>query len=425
MMQRVSASRVFARAAVPAVSASAQARNLNIHEYSSKQLLNEFGCKTEFGIMCESMEEVKAACAKIKTDKKVVKSQILAGGRGKGTFTDGFAGGVHVCADADKAIEVAGKMLNNTLVTKQTGEKGLVVKKLFVTEVVPAIKRELYCALLLDRATCKPTFIASTEGGMNIEEVAATRPEAIKKLPVSVHDGISEEACREFAKSLGFDTEGCEKMSKQLIGIYNLAKSKDATMVEINPLVELENGDVMCIDAKLGFDDNAQFRRPEIWAHEDIGQKDAKEAKADKHDLNYIALDGNVGCMVNGAGLAMATMDIISLYGQKPANFLDVGGSAKAEQIIAAFDIISSDPSVKVILVNIFGGIMLCDLIASGIVEAVKTLGDKFNLPLVVRLEGSNEDEGKRILRESGLKIHPVNNLDEAGRVATELVAKA
>ena len=415
----------FARPAACSAAVATQMRRLNIHEYSSKQLLNEFGCKTEFGIMCESIEEVKAACSKIKTDKKVVKSQVLAGGRGKGTFKDGFKGGVHVCESADAAVSCAERMLGNTLVTKQTGEKGLVVKKLFVTEVVPAIKRELYVALLLDRATCKPTFIASTEGGMNIEEVAATKPDAIKKMPVSVHDGISEDACREFAKSLGFNEDGCERMAKQLIGIYNLAKAKDATMVEINPLVELENGEVMCIDAKLSFDDNAQFRRPEVWKHEDLGQKDAKEVKADKYDLNYIALDGNVGCMVNGAGLAMATMDIISLYGQKPANFLDVGGSAKAEQIIAAFDIISSDPSVKVILVNIFGGIMKCDLIADGIVKAVNELGDKFKLPLVVRLEGTNEDEGKRILKESGLKIHPVNNLDEAGRVATDLVASA
>jgi succinyl-CoA synthetase beta subunit len=407
-----------------AAAAATQVRALNVHEYSAKALLNEFGCKTEFGIMCESIDEVKAACAKIKTPKKVVKSQILAGGRGKGTFKDGFKGGVHVCKDAEEAVATAKKMLGNTLITKQTGEKGLEVQKLFVTEVVPAIKRELYCALLLDRATCKPTFIASTQGGMNIEEVAEKTPEAIKKLAINIHNGLSEDQCHAFAKELGFDGDGAEKMTKQLIGIYNLAKAKDATMVEINPLVELENGDVMCIDAKLSFDDNARFRRPEIWQLEDMAQKNPKEVKADKYDLNYIALDGNVGCMVNGAGLAMATMDIISLYGQKPANFLDVGGSAKTEQIIAAFDIISADPQVKVILVNIFGGIMKCDLIAEGIIAAVKTLGEKFTLPLVVRLQGTNDDLGKKILRDSGLKIHPVANLDEAGRKACELAAK-
>lgn len=415
----------MARAMPRASAVTTQFRALNIHEYSSKALLDEFGCKVEFGLMCTNIEQVTAACAQIKSEKKVVKSQVLAGGRGKGVFKDGFKGGVHVCPDATSAVEVAKRMLGNTLVTKQTGEAGLLVEKLYVTETIPAIKRELYVALLLDRATCKPTFIASAEGGVNIEEVAEKNPDAIKKMPISIHDGVSREACLDFGKALGFDAEGSEKLAQQLIGIYNLAKAKDATMVEINPLVELESGDIMLLDAKLSFDDNAKFRRPEIWALEDNTQKNYKEVLADKHDLNYIALDGNVGCMVNGAGLAMATMDIISLYGQKPANFLDVGGSAKTDQIIAAFEIISADPNVKLILVNIFGGIMKCDVIAEGIIAAVKHLGPKFTIPLVVRLEGTNELKGKQLLTESGLKITAVKDLDEAGRVATEMVAKA
>ena len=409
------------RQAMPA--AGVQRRFLNVHEYSSKQLLREFGCKTEFGIMATSIDEVKAACQKIKSEKKVVKSQILAGGRGKGTFVDGYQGGVHVCPNAEAAITCAEKMLNNTLVTKQTGAQGQKVGKLFVTEAIPGIKRELYVALVLDRKTCCPTFIASAEGGMGIEELAHSNPEKIKKMPVNIHDGIDKENCIKFAMEIGFDESNAESAAKQFMGIYNLAKAKDCTMVEINPMVELEDGDVMCIDAKLSFDDNAQFRRPEIWEMEDKSQKDPKEVKADEYDLNYIALEGNVGCLVNGAGLAMGTMDIISLYGQKPANFLDVGGSAKAEQIVQAFEIITADPSVKCILVNIFGGIMKCDVIANGIVEAMQTLGDKVTVPIVVRLEGTNEKLGKEILSNSGMKIHPVSNLDEAGRKATELVA--
>ena len=411
----------FSRTA-PALLKTTQRRSLNVHEYTSKQFLRDYGCNTEFGIMATSIEEVKAACAKIKTEKKVVKSQILAGGRGKGTFTDGFQGGVHVCSGTDSAIETATKMLGNTLVTKQNGPAGHKVSKLFVTEAIPNIKRELYVALVLDRKTCSPTFIGSSEGGMGIEELAAEKPHMIKKMPISIHEGINKDATLKYCAELGFTGASAEAAAKQLIGIYQLAKAKDCTMVEINPLVELENGDVMCIDAKLSFDDNAQFRRPEVWEFEDKTQKDAKEVAADEADLNYIALDGTVGCFVNGAGLAMGTMDTISLYGEKPANFLDVGGSAKTDQIIKAFEIITTDKSVKCILVNIFGGIMKCDLIANGIVEAVNHFGGKLDVPLVVRLEGTNDAEGKRILKESGLKIHPCNDLDEACRTATELV---
>lgn len=414
MLKRVSCPRTL--------TAAGSLRFLNIHEHQSKELLQEFGCSTEFGVVAHTLDEVKAAIPQIETSKIVVKSQVLAGGRGQGTFKSGFKGGVHVCNGAEEAMRVAKEMLGQVLVTKQTGEKGMLVNRLFITEAKDNIKRELYVALTLDRKTCSPTFIGSAEGGMAIEELAKDRPEMIKKMIVNIHDGIQEDACRKFATELGFEGATADKAAKQFVSIYNLAKAKDATMVEINPLVELDDGTVMCLDAKLNFDDNAQFRRPDIWALEDSTQKDPKEVEADKAELNYIALDGNVGCLVNGAGLAMATMDIISLYGQKPANFLDVGGSAKSEQIVKAFEIITSDPNVKCLLVNIFGGIMLCDLIATGIVEACKTMGDKLKVPLVVRLEGTNEELGKEILAKSGLKIYPVNNLDEAGKTAAELV---
>jgi len=419
-------SRAFCRSTAPtgAAALATQARFLNIHEHQSKAMLNEFGCTTEFGVVAHNLEEVKAAIDQIETTKVVVKSQILAGGRGLGKFKNGFQGGVHVTPNAEAALECAKKMMGQTLVTAQTGEKGMVVNRLFITEAKDDIKRELYVALTLDRKTCGPMFIGSAEGGTSIEKLAKEQPDMIKKMPVNIFAGVQLDACKKFAEELGFTGASVEKAAKQFMSIYNLAKTKDATMVEINPLVELQDGNVMCLDAKLTFDDNAQFRHAEVWSLEDNSQMDPKEVRAAEADLNYIALDGNVGCLVNGAGLAMATMDIISLYGQKPANFLDVGGSAKTEQIVAAFEIITSDPNVECLLVNIFGGIMLCDLIANGIVEACKVMGDKLKVPLVVRLEGTNEELGKKILRDSGLKIFPVNNLDEAGKTATDLLKK-
>lgn len=420
-LQRTMLSRFSLRSVAP--KSLNQLRFLNIHEYQAKGLLKEAGCKVEQGFPCTTIEEVEAAIAKVKSSKKVVKSQILAGGRGMGTFKDGFKGGVHVCNSAKDALDTAKKMLGNVLVTKQTGPEGQKVSKLFVTEAIAGIKRELYVALVLDRKTCSPTMIGSAEGGMGIEELAHKSPEKIKKMAIDIHDGIDHENCLKFAKELGFGDETAEKAAEQFKAMYNLAKSKDCTMVEINPMVELENNDVMCIDAKLSFDDNAHFRRPEIWEMSDDSQMDPKEVMAAKYDLNYVALDGNVGCLVNGAGLAMATMDIISLYGQKPANFLDVGGSAKTSQIVAAFDIVTHDPHVKCIMVNIFGGIMKCDVIAAGVVEAATHLHKKLEIPIVVRLEGTNEEEGKRIIRESGLKLIPAENLDDAGRKACDIVA--
>ncbi|KAG8347269.1 succinyl-CoA ligase [GDP-forming] beta-chain [Trypanosoma vivax] len=417
----------FARKCLPTSAALTQCRFFNIHEYQSKAILKEGGCKTEFGIPCNTLEEVEAALAKIKGEKKVVKSQILAGGRGMGTFVDGFKGGVHVCKNSAEAMDCARRMLNNTLVTKQTGPKGQKVSTLFVTEAVLGIKRELYLALLLDRKTASPVFIGSAEGGMGIEELAQKSPEKIKRMRINVQEGISHANCLAFAHELGFTDRAAENAAEQVKALYNIGKSKDCTMLEINPFVELENGDVMCIDAKLGFDDNAEFRQRDIFALADVTQIDPKEVMAKKYDLNYIALDGNVGCLVNGAGLAMATMDLISLGGGKPANFLDVGGSATKDQIVAAFEIITGDKAVRSILVNIFGGIMRCDVIAEGIVAASRQLKAKGSreVPVVVRLSGSKEDEGKRILRESGLQLHPAQNFEDAAKLACQLAASA
>lgn len=407
----------FARLCTP--KAAVQRRFLNIHEYQSKALLKEHGCSVEFGIPCKSIQEVEAACAKIKTEKKVVKSQILAGGRGKGTFKDGYQGGVKVCANATDAVAAAKAMLGNTLITKQTGPAGQKVETLYITEAIPKIKRELYLSLILDRKSASPMFIGSAEGGMAIEELARDQPEKIKTMRVNVAEGVDKEACVAYAKELGFTGESAVKAAEQIMNIYNIGKSKDCTMVEINPLVELEDGNVMLIDAKLGFDDNAAYRQKDIFALEDKSQIDAKEVVAKKYDLNYIALSGNVGCLVNGAGLAMGTMDLISTHGGSPANFLDVGGSASEDQIVAALDIITHDPSVKSILVNIFGGIMKCDVIASGIVKAASKL--KANVPVVVRLSGTNEEQGRKILTESGVKVHAAHDFDSAARLAVEL----
>jgi len=407
------------------LTAGVQRRQLNIHEYSSKQLLQAAGCKVEEGYLATTLAEVKAACEKIKTPKKVVKAQILAGGRGKGTFVSGLQGGVAVTENTEAAVARAAQMLHGVLVTKQTGPAGLPVTRLFITETIPNIKRELYVALTLDRATAKPLFVASQEGGVNIEELAEKHPEKIVKVAVS-GDVLTEEQAKEMATKLGFKGDSIAKAAQNFVGISKLAKANDATMVEINPMAELDNGDVYCLDAKIALDDNARFRHEAEWAAmEDTSQKDSKEVEADAAGLNYIALDGNVGCLVNGAGLAMATMDLIALYGSKPANFLDVGGSAKSSQIVEAFKIITKDPKVKCILVNIFGGIMKCDVIAQGIIEAAKTMGAALKVPVVVRLDGTNEAEGKKLLNESGMKLISANDLEHAAQLANEQVKKS
>ena len=391
------------------------ARALHIHEYSSKQLLRSASCSVEKGIMCETPEQVKQACLEIPSSKKVVKAQILAGGRGKGTFTNGFKGGVHVCENTETAVDIASKMLGETLVTKQTGAKGKVVRKVYIAEFLPEIKQEYYLALMLDARSKGPILIASREGGMDIEAVAAKTPEKVIKMPINIFEGLTDAKCEDLVARLGMTP----KAKAELLNLYNFAKKNDATMVEINPLVELKDGSYICADAKISFDDNAEFRHPEIWQHNDKSQGDDREVQAAQADLNYIALDGNIGCLVNGAGLAMATMDVISMFGGKPANFLDVGGSATSDQVSTALSIIQGDSSVKSILINIFGGIMKCDTIAKGVVDACKTIDIK--VPIVARLCGTNSEEGSRILNESGLKIRAETDLSKAAKLAVQL----
>ncbi|KAJ9446969.1 Succinyl-CoA ligase subunit beta [Diplonema papillatum] len=405
---------------VPAVARSAvQARTLSIHEYQAKQLLREAGCCVEEGYAVDKVEDVKAICDKISTDLKVVKSQILAGGRGRGTFDTGFEGGVHVCKGTAEAVKVAGEMLGHKLITKQTGADGVEVRKLYISEAVPIVK-EFYLAMMLDRGFGGPVIIGSAEGGMAIEDVAAKNPDAIKKLPVKVKDGLSIADATKFAKELGFDAKAAPVAAEQIVNLYNLMRSSDATQIEINPLVLLKDGRVMLVDAKLSFDDNAEYRQPKIFAMRDSTETDIREVEAAKEDLNYIGLDGNIGCLVNGAGLAMATMDNISLFGGRPANFLDVGGGATKEKVAFSLRLITSDPNVKGILVNVFGGIVDCGMIAEGVIAAVKEVG--LNIPMVVRLDGTNADAGKAILKESGMNLIPADDLNDASQKICEAV---
>ena len=391
---------------------------MNIHEYQARELFEKFGVATSRGAVASTPDEAAKAAGAI-SGKIVVKAQIHAGGRGKGTFKNGFQGGVHLCEGADKAQELAGKMLGEVLVTKQTGAEGKLVSKVLVAEAVD-ISRELYFAILLDRATAAPMIIASTEGGMDIEEVAAKTPEKVLTFTVDPASGISGFHGRRVAFALGLEGRQVKQCVDLINRLYRLFVEKDAEMVEINPLIVTGAGDLKCLDAKMGFDSNALYRQPEILAFRDESEEDPKELAASKFDLNYIALDGEIGCMVNGAGLAMATMDIIKLYGAEPANFLDVGGGASKEKVQAAFKIILSDPSVRGILVNIFGGIMRCDIIAEGIVAAAREMA--ITVPLVVRLEGTNVDLGKQILSDSGLAITAASDLADAAEKVVSAV---
>jgi succinyl-CoA synthetase beta subunit len=384
---------------------------MNIHEYQAKDLFAKHGLAVAPGSAGSSAEAVTEALANMPEGPLVVKAQIHAGGRGKGTFTDGFQGGVKMARDKAEAEELAKKMLGNTLVTKQTGPQGKQVNTIYFTEASD-IEKEYYLAILMDRATSQPVIIASTEGGVDIETVAEETPEKIIKIHVDPLLGIQSYQARQVAFGLGFSGDQVKQMIKLLGGLYNLFWEKDCSMLEINPLVTTTEGQILCLDAKVNFDANALYRQPDIMELRDITEEDPKEVEASKHDLNYIALDGNIACMVNGAGLAMATMDIIKHFGGSPANFLDVGGSAKEEQVTAAFKIVLSDPAVKGVLVNIFGGIMQCDIIAKGIIEAAKNVN--IEVPLVVRLEGTNVAEGKKILTESGLAITSADSLADA-----------
>ena len=392
---------------------------MNIHEYQAKQLFERFGVATPKGIAPATAQEAAQTARNMGLSQYVVKAQVHAGGRGKGTFKNGFKGGVHVVKSVEEVEEVAGKMLNQVLVTKQTGETGKLVSKIMVAEAVD-LKKECYFAILQDRARECPVIVASTEGGMDIEEVANTRPEAIIREHIDPALGILPFQALKIAVALGLTGPLLRQTTKLITNVYKLFTALDCSLVEINPLVVTTDDRVCALDAKFNFDDNALYRHPEIMEMRDETEEDPREVEAGKYDLNYIGLDGNIGCMVNGAGLAMATMDIIKYYGGEPANFLDVGGSATEEMVTNAFRILTSDKNVKALLVNIFGGIMRCDVIAQGIVAAAKNIDMK--IPLVVRLEGTNVEIGKKILADSGISIIPADNLDEAAQKAVAAV---
>src|ERR1041385_3076409 len=401
---------------------------MNIHEYQAKEILGKYGVAVPAGQVCRTPEEAKAASQRLLAGGAgmvVVKSQIHAGGRGKGTFKSGFQGGVKLCKTADDAYEKAKAMLGQTLVTKQTGAEGRLVSTLLVAEA-PAIKKEFYAAVLLDRATSRPLLMVSAEGGMDIEEVAEKTPEKILKETIDPAVGMYPYQARKAAAQLGLTGDLIGQATKLFLGLYKTWWESDASMVEINPLAIVDGADgkpkLSAVDAKMGLDDNALYRHADIQAMRDLAEEAPLEIEASKHSLNYIKLDGSIACLVNGAGLAMATMDIIQHFGGSPANFLDVGGGASREQVTAAFKIILSDPNVKGILVNIFGGIMQCDIIATGIVEAVKET--HLTLPLVVRLEGNNVELGKKILKESGLPLISGDSMADAAKKIVQAVGK-
>jgi succinyl-CoA synthetase beta subunit len=395
---------------------------MNIHEYQAKQLLKDYGLPVSDGRVVLKAEDAKTAAGEIDGPIWVVKAQIHAGGRGKGRFkeaTAGEKGGVRVTKSVSEAAEEAQKMLGRTLVTHQSGPAGRVVNRVYI-EDGSDIARELYLALLIDRGTSRIAFVCSTEGGMDIEEVAARTPGKILSFSVDPDSGISGFHARRIAFALVLQGRQVKQCVELVTRLYRLFVEKDCEMLEINPLIVTREGDLRCLDAKMGFDNNALYRQKDVMALRDETEEDPKELAASKFDLNYIALDGEIGCMVNGAGLAMATMDIIKLYGAEPANFLDVGGGASKEKVTEAFKIITSDPNVKGILVNIFGGIMRCDIIAEGVISAVKEVG--LQVPLVVRLEGTNVDLGKKILNESGLAVIAADDLADAAEKIVKAV---
>ena len=395
---------------------------MNIHEYQAKALLRSYGAPVSDGRVILKAEEAKTAASEMDGPLWVVKAQIHAGGRGKGSFKEpeaGEKGGVRLAKSVEEAAEEAKKMLGQTLVTHQTGPSGKQVNRVYI-EDGSDIARELYLALLVDRGSSRVSFVCSTEGGMDIEEVAENTPDKILSFSVDPATGYQAYHGRRIAFALGL-TGGQVKQCVKLMGIlYKAFIEKDMEMLEINPLIVMENGDLKLLDAKLSFDGNAVYRHRDIAELRDETEEDPKELQASKFDLNYIALDGEIGCMVNGAGLAMATMDIIKLYGAEPANFLDVGGGATKEKVTEAFKIITSDPQVKGILVNIFGGIMRCDVIAEGVVAAVKEVG--LQVPLVVRLEGTNVEEGKSIINNSGLNVIAADNLSDGAEKIVKAV---
>jgi len=395
---------------------------MNIHEYQAKELLRTCGAPVADGRAVLRAEDAKTAAAELDGPVWVVKAQIHAGGRGKGTFKEpdaGSDGGVRITRSVEAAAIEARRMLGRTLVTHQTGPAGKQVNRIYIEDGAE-IERELYLAILLDRVTSQISFVCSTEGGMDIEDVAANEPDRIVTFRIDPATGIQGFHGRRAAAALDLSGKAIRQCVKLIQCLYGLFIEKDAELLEINPLIVTKSGDLKCLDCKMGFDSNALYRNSSVLALRDESEEDSKELEASKYDLNYIALDGEIGCMVNGAGLAMATMDIIKLHGSEPANFLDVGGGASKEKVVEAFKIITSDPKVKGILVNIFGGIMRCDIIANGIVEAVRDVG--LGVPLVVRLEGTNVNEGNAIIAESGLNVIAASNLGEAAQKIVEAV---
>lgn len=398
---------------------------MNIHEYQAKELYREYGVPTPNGFPAFSVEEAVEAAKKLPGPVWVVKAQIHAGGRGKGKFKQpsaGDKGGVRLAKSLEEVEQFAREMLGKTLVTVQTGPAGRVVNRLYI-EDGSAIARELYLSALVDRATSRVAFIVSEAGGMNIEDVAHDTPEKIHTLTIDPATGYQPFHGRKVGFALGLRGDQLKACGNLVENLYRMVVEKDMSLLEINPLVVTKDGKLICLDGKMNFDSNALYRHPEIVALRDLGEEDPTEIEASKYDLAFVKLDGNIGCLVNGAGLAMATMDIIKLYGAEPANFLDVGGGASKEKVQAAFKIILADESVKGILVNIFGGIMRCDIIAEGVVAAAREMDIK--VPLVVRLEGTNVDLGKKILKESGLKIIPADDLADAAQKITDQLKNA
>eukprot|EP00475_Leptophrys_vorax_P031077 TRINITY_DN46970_c0_g1_i1.p1 TRINITY_DN46970_c0_g1~~TRINITY_DN46970_c0_g1_i1.p1 ORF type:complete len:446 (-),score=91.96 TRINITY_DN46970_c0_g1_i1:163-1500(-) len=398
-------------------------RHLNVHEYQGAQLMAKFGVNVPKGIVASTPAEAVAAAKQLAgpDGEVVIKSQVLAGGRGLGTFKNGFKGGVHLTT-VDHVEDFASKMLGQILVTKQTGAEGKPVNKVLLAQKLNLVN-EMYFAILLDRVTAGPMIIACGRGGTSIEDLAEKFPELIIKMPIDVFTGITDDQALKVVEGLELKFSDKQEAAEQVKRLYKMFISSDCTLLEINPLAETADGKMVAADAKLNFDDNASFRHKDIFALRDESQEDPREVAASKADLNYIGLTGEIGCMVNGAGLAMATMDIIQLHGSSPANFLDVGGAATEDQVVQAFKILTSDDKVKAILVNIFGGIMRCDVIASGIVNAAKQVS--LNVPLIVRLEGTNVDIGKKILQESGLPIITADDLDDGAKKAVEAAKKA
>ncbi|GFG32074.1 hypothetical protein Cfor_08562 [Coptotermes formosanus] len=395
-----------------------QQRNLNVHEHISYTLLKDAGIPVpKFGV-AKTKAEAQEIAKNLDVKDIVLKAQVLAGGRGKGAFKNGLKGGVKMVDTPEEAAALAGKMIGQYLVTKQTSEAGRICNSVMITErKFP--RKEYYIAVMMERAFAGPVVIASSQGGVNIEDVAAENPDAIYYEPVNIMEGLTESQAEKVAEKLGLGGDKKARTVDMLFRLYDLFVKKDALLIEVNPYAEDTEGNYFCLDAKFRFDDNADFRQKEIFALRDWSQEDEKEVEASKYNLNYIALDGDIGCLVNGAGLAMATMDIIKLHGGSPANFLDVGGGATAQAVKEAFKIITADPKVHAILVNIFGGIMRCDVIAEGIIAAAKDLNLK--VPIVCRLQGTNVDDAKVLIAASGLKILACDNLDEAARLSVKL----